>query len=156
MIKDTIDKIGRYKGVIPGWEMFFDSFKIERLLELDEGRYDLEDGQSFFIITHYQTKKFQDTQFEVHRKFIDIQIVLEGVELIYAAPLSRTVTDSQGYDGENDIQFGEASVPDILLLKEGDFVVFYPEDAHNPGCSLGKYPIGVKKAIFKVPVPGVW
>ena len=154
MIKDTIDQIAHYKGVLPGWEMLADNLKIERLRELDDGRYDLEDGQSFFIITHYQTKKFQDTQFEVHRKFIDIQIVLKGVELIYTSPLSRIITDIHGYDREKDIQFGETAVPDILLLKEGDFVVFYPEDGHNPGCSVGKYPVDVKKAIFKIPVYG--
>ncbi|MBL7007143.1 MAG: YhcH/YjgK/YiaL family protein, partial [Spirochaetia bacterium] len=52
----------------------------------------------------------------------------------------------------NDIQFGKTTVPDVLLLKEADFAVFYPEDAHNPGCSVGTHALAVKKAIFKIGV----
>ena len=152
MIKDTLDQIYRYKDVIPKWDMLLDALKIESLRGLDEGRYDLVDGESFFLIACYQTKKIQDTQFEAHRKFIDIQIVLEGVELIYTSPFSRFIADVHGYDKEKDIQFGKTAVPDILLLKEGDFVVFYPEDAHNPGCSVGEQSVDVKKAIFKIPL----
>lgn len=151
MIKDTLDQIHRYKEMIPGWEMVSENINLKKLQELDNGQYHLEDGQSFFIITDYPTKKYKITQFEVHRKFIDIQIVLKGVELIYAAPISRLIADAHGYNIEKDIQFGETSVPDVLLLKEGDFVIFYPEDAHNPGCSVGTHTVDVKKAIFKLP-----
>lgn len=150
MIKDILDQISRYSGIIPKWEMFLELLAIDKLKEMDVGQYDLEDGDSYFMITKYQTRSFHKTQFEFHRKFVDIQIILEGIELIYTAPTSRTIADVHGYDSEKDIQFGEASVPDVLMLKAGDFAVFYPEDAHNPCCSVGKHPINVKKAVFKI------
>ncbi len=151
MIKDTIEELPRYASVIPRWDLIVPQLKLELLADMDVGRYDLEDGVSYFLIAHYQSRTYHENQFEYHRKFIDIQVVLEGIELIYTAPVSRMMPDDAGYDPENDIQFGTTSVPDVLMLKAGDVAVFFPEDAHNPNCSVGKHHLDVKKAIFKVP-----
>ncbi len=51
------------------------------------------------------------------------------------------------YNKKNDITFFK-TIPDIFItLKKGDFVIFFPEDAHSPLC--GNFP--VRKCVFKIP-----
>ena len=39
-----------------------------------------------------------------------------------------------------------------LVLKDGDFAIFFPEDAHKPCCALNNEPSKVKKVVVKVAV----
>ena len=86
-------------------------------------------------------------EFEAHEKFIDLQYVIEGTETIYVGALSRMSAVSRPYNPEKDMTFylGEG---DPITLKEGDFAIFFPEDAHMGAIGEGK----AKKAIVKIPL----
>ena len=86
---------------------------------------------------------------ETHRKYIDIQYVLEGEEYVYIAD-TETLDVNTPYT--DDIIF--YNVPQKytrIKLKTGDYVVLYPQDAHCP-CVACENPSKVKKVVVKVSV----
>ncbi len=112
------------------------------------GKYELEDG-AYFGVDEYFTKEFGLP--EVHRKFIDLQYILEGEEIIYVANIDDC-SDSQGYNCEKDIEFfKKSSNSKELVMKKGDWAVFYPDDAHTPQIILNSSS-KVKKIVVKIPV----
>ena len=113
--------------------------------ELDCGRHDLFDGV-YVNVSQYQTK--EESFFEAHRRYIDIHYIISGEEIVEVADVS-TMSVSKDYDEASDALLGMASGK-RYLLKEGQYMVLLPQEAHMPGISKG-ITRQVKKAVFKVP-----
>lgn len=97
----------------------------------------------------YMPRNHEDCRFETHRKFIDIQYIVSGKELIGLTNVKKT-TVVEPYDTENDIEFEVGTEYTLLKAIPGRFFIFFPEDAHMP-CMKddeGK----VRKIVIKVPV----
>jgi YhcH/YjgK/YiaL family protein len=89
---------------------------------------------------------------EAHRTFLDFHLVAEGMEYMGVAP--RAGLRLCGYDAVHD---GESLAGDLVMvpLREGQFMVVFPQDAHLPGVEgLGSTRV-VKKVVVKIPV-SVW
>lgn len=112
------------------------------------GKYEL-DGGAYFNVDEYFTKEHGLP--EVHRKYIDLQYILEGEEIIYVANIADCA-NSKGYNEENDLEFFE-SFENLseLVMKKGDWAIFYPDDAHIPQIELNES-VKVKKIVVKIPV----
>lgn len=126
----------------------------QNLEELVKGRYSIEGDNVFAIVSEYKAKELKDCQFEFHKKYIDIQVLIEGHELIYVTPLKSidTLTD---YDKNKDIAFGNAvsdAKIDTIIMGTGHTVILYPEDAHLPSIRIDGYDSIVKKMVIKVAV----
>lgn len=120
----------------------------------------IEDGQTIAVdsprisarVQAYETLAPHKVRFEAHRAYIDIQLVLSGREAIYWAPLARVPEVSVPYDHDKDvILFEEPDVAVALTLEAGDYAVFFPTDAHKPGC-VAAQPGHVRKIVMKVAV----
>jgi len=115
-----------------------------------DGRVDI-DGQDVFALVHrYETVKTDVLNFEYHRKYIDIQYIVSGREVIGWIPVER-MTITEAYDTEKDICFGIAPKKEITMvrLQAGQLAVFYPEDGHAPKLAAGS-PSHVVKIVVKV------
>ena len=110
------------------------------------GRYELFDGMAVNI-SQYQTK--EDGLFEAHRKYIDIQHILEGSEAIEVADV-QDLSITQEYDEQTDLVLGIADGKRYILTA-GQTMVLFPEEAHKPGIHAGESG-SVKKAVIKVPL----
>lgn len=118
----------------------------------EDGRHELVDGLYVSIET-YETKYRKDTKFESHEKYIDIQYMISGEELITVAPVSELeVCDP--YNTEKDITFYKnCLLGNEYLLSTGTFLILMPGEGHMPCISLnGKQTI--RKAVIKVPLYG--
>lgn len=105
-----------------------------------------------YIVQTYKTKPAEEKKTEAHRKFIDIQYIVSGRERIYFAP-KNTLSEKTAYNPEKDAEFFFAPERfSYAVLDEGDFAVFYPDDAHRPSCTHGAAPCEVRKVVVKVPV----
>jgi biofilm protein TabA len=112
-------------------------------VELREGLYAMEQA--------YESKVRYDA-FESHRKYIDIQVLVGGAELMEVADISRLPV-SQPFDPERDvIIYGNHTATSVLRMSAGDAAVFRPEDAHMPNLRVGPEPSLVRKVVVKVPV----
>jgi len=113
----------------------------------EPGRYDIDGDDMFVMVNDYNTKHISECRLEGHRKYIDVQYVVNGSELMGYVPLSdQTVTAE--YDDERDIAFFEGD-PLFVRLDKGMFVIFFPEDLHMPGIGDGS---PVRKVVVKMKI----
>ncbi len=103
-----------------------------------------------FLSQSYTTKPDEEKKLEVHRKFIDIQFLAKGEEKIGFGHVSDFAIKVP-YDETKDAEFLEGNPQESLILHANEFAVFFPEDAHKPGCIAGT-PCDVQKIVVKIPV----
>ena len=116
--------------------------------KLTVGKYSIDDD-FYFIVQEYLTRPAEECILESHRKYVDIQWIVKGTEAMDIAN-TTTLVKTQSYDKEKDIIFW--SVPQNMMrtvLKEGAYVVLYPENAHRGCVQIGGSEI-VKKIVGKV------
>lgn len=103
------------------------------------------------IVSEYETKVVNENGYEAHRKFIDIQYVLNGTEKNCFLPIEM-LTETKSYKEDMDAAFYTALLSSQeLSLGNGYFVIYYPQDGHMPGLSLNKI-MRVKKVVIKVEI----
>lgn len=135
MIKDKLNK-----RIIEGLNYLSST----DFVNVEDGRHELTDYMYANIQT-YQTK--EDALFEAHRDYIDIQYIISGEEKIGVTDYSNC-TEAIAYEKEKDIEFlnGEG---EYYPLKEGEYMILYPQDAHKPSISLNNQST-VRKVVVKV------
>ncbi len=115
-----------------------------------EGRIDITDT-CYAIVSAYTTASRDAKEYESHRKYIDVQMLIEGKECIEVAPIG-SLEVTQDYSAEKDVLFyANSRRGDDLLLEPGKPVILLPEDGHMPGLSVSE-PVAVKKVVVKIPV----
>jgi len=113
-----------------------------------DGRHDVDGDNIYIMVSTYTTNPInEDRRFESHKDYIDVQLLLEGKEIIGFAPKSElTVTDPYRPDYE---LYGMVDEFDKVLLTNGKFAIIYPDEPHAPGLAAGE-PNGVRKAVIKI------
>lgn len=116
-----------------------------------DGRYDLGDGV-FANVISYITKEACLTSYETHKKYIDIQYMIYGAEIMMvqsAGELENCI--SVPYNEAKDATLYDSNAGKVSILDPGGSIVLYPNDAHR-GTMLVHHPTPVRKIIVKVPV----
>jgi biofilm protein TabA len=125
----------RIRGIAPG-----EAQKIE----LGEGAFAIEQA--------YDTKPRAEGFFESHRKYIDVQVIVEGEEVMEVVDASAITVD-QPYQEERDlITYRDTTNTSHLRVAAGQATVFFPVDVHMPTLRLGTSAVLVRKTVVKVPV----
>ncbi|MBP5365683.1 MAG: YhcH/YjgK/YiaL family protein [Bacteroidales bacterium] len=110
------------------------------------------DGKNIFAI--YQTnltKPHDKARLEGHRKYADVQYVVDGQEFIGFSPIENIAAEPD-YDEAKDIFFCDSQKKmSQLLVSEGEAVILEPSDLHAPCIMVGE-PKPVKKIVFKVKI----
>ena len=147
MIIDKIENATIYKNLGERIKKSFDYITQTDLKNLASGKYEIDGENIFALISEYKTKPESEGKLEAHRKYIDVQYVIDGEELMGYAPLNGQER-LDPYKEDNDIVFfkGDKS---FTKVSAGMFAVFFPEDVHMPGIASGKSS-SVKKLVIKV------
>lgn len=119
------------------------------LKSLQIGNYVVEEDEIFAQVSEYITKPAKEIKWESHFKFVDIQVIIEGVEQMGFSPLEN-MDILERYDENKDVQF-LTGTGDYLTIRPGRFAMFFPHDAHQPGIALDECS-KVKKLVVKVKV----
>lgn len=149
MILDDFRNLGQYYGICKGLDLIIEQMDSFDFKSMANGRHEIDGDRVFLNLM--QTNLGQGGTWEAHRKYIDLQLVLEQEETIAWAPLNA-IQDFSGYDEQKDILLSadpHKGVP--MLLKAGMFGIYFPEDAHQPGIGAGQG----RKAVFKIKVDEV-
>jgi YhcH/YjgK/YiaL family protein len=144
-----VDKISNYKLYSKINEKFETAFKYiteTDLFNLPDGKYEIDGENLFALVQEYNTKNESDLKPESHFHYIDIQYMISGSENIGIAVLENQKPVI--VDAENDYAFYECATH-LLLLKQGMFAVFFPDDLHMPGIKI-KQSEKVKKLVLKL------
>ncbi len=148
MILDILDNADRYKNLYKGFDLAFDFLTQSDLANMAPGRYEINGKQVYASISLDNGVRKEDTVLEVHRKYIDIQVVLEGCDNMGWSPKAACSQPKGKYDPASDIGFYNDTPNTWLAVRPGFFAIFFPEDAHMPLISDGK----LRKVVVKVAV----
>lgn len=116
--------------------------------ELEPSTIEIDGKQVFAMIQKYNSKPVAQGFWESHRKYIDIQYVVDGVEQMGYANLENLT--SGGYDAEKDLIVHEGS-GSFVVLHPGMFALLFPADGHMPQIAVDA-PRPIRKVVVKVAV----
>lgn len=120
------------------------------LAKLPTGRHDIDGDNLFASVSEYEAEPKGNRRPEAHQKYIDIQYVAWGEEMIGCSLLSSQYEITQDELNEKDVIFyKEVENETELVLKPGGYAIFFPSDVHRPGCISGDK-MQVKKIVVKI------
>jgi biofilm protein TabA len=145
LILDSLDHARRYYVLHPQFARALEYLRDTDLSVIAPGRLDLDGDALYVSIDHVAGKGRHGVRLEAHRRYIDIQVAIEGHEEIGWRPLEACRAPLP-FDENQDIGFFDDPPETWFPLSPGQFAVFFPEDAHAPLAARG----ALKKAIMKV------
>ena len=149
MIIDQFDQMRQYFSLNPGIKKAEEWLKMQNWAVVENGKYAIDGEKVHAIVTTIEPKNLPDTRFEVHRKYIDMHVILEGVETVCYAPLADLISEVD-YDPDRDCHYltGEGQ---LIAIRPGQFWIALPTDAHWPAIKTAQSQ-PVRKVIVKLAV----
>ena len=121
--------------------------------DLPDGNVEIDGTNVYAIVQSYNSNPDLDAlKFEAHRKYIDIQYVISGKELMGWAHIKKMMTTIP-YNETKDALYGVVPPDNVTFVHydAGQAVVLYATDAHSPGLADGDS-VAVKKVVVKIAV----
>lgn len=119
------------------------------LQEKTPGRYELQGDNIFMNVMQFATQSLEQKKAELHREYIDIQVLLSGEERILFG-MTDSARQCEEMHVEDDYQLcSQIADEQAMVLKPGRFVIFMPGEPHKPGCVV-QAPMDIKKVVIKV------
>jgi len=149
MIVDKTDNLKLYSHLGSKFQKAFSFITDPELMLFDNGKYEIDGDNVFALVSEYETKDELDGKLEAHRKYIDLQFLAKGTELIGYAPFNKQELMTE-YNEEKDVAFfkGDKS---FIKMEQGMFAVLFPSELHMPGIK-SSIREGVKKVVIKIKV----
>ncbi|MCR5625841.1 MAG: YhcH/YjgK/YiaL family protein [Lachnospiraceae bacterium] len=147
MIIDKYSLVSNYREMLPHLD---NAVKVLESLGKDPkvGRYEFEGG--YFMIQEGDTVDISEGDYEAHRRYIDVQVILKGSELVAWDDI-EDLKVSKTYDNIKDFEMLSGDVKHVFKIDEGMFWVAFPSDAHKACKDMGEK-THYKKAVVKLPV----
>lgn len=147
MIVDRIERFQQYTRSVPDiYEVMKFAEKVKKE-NIPVGKYPIQNG--FVLVQEGQTRKFEEADFEVHRKYLDIQILVSGTEYVEYADI-KDLTTKVAFDEEKDLELMDGAGCKIQI-KPDMFYVLYPSDGHKP-CCHEEISTNYKKVLAKIKI----
>ena len=146
MIIDNFDKLRQYEGCFSKFKKLFDYILSIDLRTLPEGKHQMPDGLGYIGIDKVMARPKEGACPEAHKNYIDIQIPFNTTDTMGWKSVSDCKTVKIPYNEEKDIMFYSDEVDFYLPVKPGQFIIFFPGDAHTPIIGNGI----IHKAVIKV------
>lgn len=127
-----------------------------RILSLVHGSYDVGYNDIKMNIGKYFTKSENEKFWESHKKYLDVQIMINGTEKVAINDIRDMKVKS--FDEEKDLTILEGNKAFDIVMKTGDVLVFFPNDVHKPELNVsenddsGNIRKIVTKVVFKIEI----
>ena len=146
MILDTLRNKETYYPLCPRFEKAFEWLEQTDIANLEVGRHPIDGDDIFVNVSELELRPRSEAALEIHDAYIDIQIVVGGEEEFGWSRREKLCKPRGEFDKAKDIQFWEDTPETFYSVREGEFTILMPEDAHAPMLGQGR----VKKLIIKV------
>jgi YhcH/YjgK/YiaL family protein len=137
MIQDRLVNAKNYFTVHPAFKKAFEFLMRDDLAMLPAGRYEIDGEKVYGIVALGKAPGRHATMLEAHRKYIDIHFVIAGSDEIGWRPLQECIPGD--FDEGKDCGFLEDAPQEWIVLPQGEFAIFFPDDAHAPLAGSGEY-----------------
>lgn len=147
MIVDNIKNVNLYFGMNERVKKALEFLQASDFDSMEAGKYEIDGDNVFAFVQEYETRLLEDSQWEAHRKYMDIQYVAKGKEQIGYAYINN-LTVKKEYDQKDDYLLlnGDGN---MIMCNEGTFMILDKDDAHMPGVAVDKQQ-PMKKVVIKV------
>ena len=129
------------------WDEAFAFLQSHDLKTLAKGRYSIDTNYVYATVTEDPSKDFDKTSWESHRKYVDLQYVIDGEEKMGVFPVVKAQV-IKPYDENRDVANYVADGP-LFSATPQSFFIFFPTDAHRPNITPGGNNV-VKKIVVKI------
>lgn len=146
MITDSIQNALRYAALHPDFPDAFRLLQIPNFAKLPDGQHETGNPNIRLFIGSEPMRSRDEAKPEAHLKHIDIQVPISGAETYGWIDRGR-LKNGLGYDEKRDIEFFDCEPETWLDINIGEFVLFFPNDAHAPLVGSGQT---IRKAVFKI------
>jgi YhcH/YjgK/YiaL family protein len=148
MVVDKIENRKRYANLNERIGKALEYIAKTNFLPLEAGRYEVDSDDIFALVQEYDTREPDACKLEGHFRYIDIQYMIRGSELMGVTPLTNQAVVEKNETDDYAFYSGD-SLP--IRVDEGMFTIFFPHDLHKPRIKLGEVS-KVKKVVVKVRV----
>ena len=148
MVLASLIESHRYHALHPLLARAFAFLRDTDLNAIEPGIYPVVGEQIFAIVEACAGRTRAEAKLECHRRYIDIQLVLEGVDEMGWKPLAECVEPATEYNAARDIRFFNDAPASWIATPPGAFCLFFPGDAHAPLVSNAP----IHKVVVKIAV----
>jgi YhcH/YjgK/YiaL family protein len=148
MILSTLTNADRYRTLHPLFGRALEYLRNTDLLALSPGMQSVQGEELFAIVENCAGRTRREAKLECHQRYIDIQLVLEGVDEMGWKPLAECAKPIADFDTARDIRFYDDAPSSWIATPAGSFCIFFPDDAHAPLVSDGM----IRKVVMKIAV----
>jgi YhcH/YjgK/YiaL family protein len=124
-------EIGLYTKLNKYFDAAFEAAQKVMVNTPEPGRYDIDGDNCYYMVQRYDAKSPFESQFESHRDYIDIQIMIKGEEIIRFEDM-RKLSLSKEYTPDYEL-FTMNKDYDSVRLTDGELVIIFPGEPHAPG-----------------------
>ena len=127
-----------------------------KILSLVNGSYDVGYNNIKMNLGKYFTKSENEKFWESHKKYLDVQIMINGTEKVAINDIRDMEVKS--FDKKKDLTILEGDKAFDIIMKTGDVLVFFPNDVHKPELNVsenddsGNIRKIVTKVVFKIEI----
>jgi YhcH/YjgK/YiaL family protein len=149
MIFDQIKNAHTYFAISERIKKAFEYLEATNFENLEPGRYDIDGNDIYAIVQQYDTKPITSAKWEAHKKYLDIQFMVNGKEKMGYSHKNKMIVTHE-YNEEKDALYLKGD-GNFLIAEAGYFAIFFPSDVHMP-CIALNLSTPVKKVVVKVRV----
>jgi biofilm protein TabA len=117
---------------------------------LPEGRYKIDGDDVYALVQSYETMPSGQKEWESHRKYMDVQYIFKGSEIIGWAPYGALRPRGPYDESKDALKYLDGPGTELRCLP-GTFVLFLPDDLHKPGCVL-EQACDIRKVVIKIKI----
>ena len=149
MIYDVIKNVGKYRGQSIWLDKAISFLETTDLNSLPIGRTEIEKDKVFVNVMEAEAREEDELKFELHKKYMDIQIDIEGSENIKVGFDVKNIVEV--YKEEIDLEFVDCTEVITCSLGKERFIICMADEPHKPGIATGDNTY-LKKCVVKVAV----
>jgi len=159
MIVDGISAIERYRGLYRGLDELMDWLDQTDWRSLPVGRHAIDGDRVYALVQDARTRTYAQAHYEVHQRYLDLQIDVEGHERMLVTPGETCAFGA--YDEASDKQYVDAAPGNDdqigVTLGNGRFALLVCDEPRMPNLAPDGEPCGsIHKVCFKIRSDEFW
>jgi YhcH/YjgK/YiaL family protein len=150
MIIAGLNSLAPYKAMSKNMQLAIEYLEGIDFDSLEDGKYSVKDNDIYVVVSTYPTRVHNESKYEIHHNYIDIQCLISGEELIFCNEINCMEADGVYNEATDKLNLKDQAGEVSVHLKPGMAAIFYPNDAHKACCMLNGEIRQVRKLLVKV------
>ena len=147
MIFGNKNQLNEFSFIEEKLKQCFEYANTHDLSKFENGCYEIDGKDCFVNIVEYTTTTPEERFWESHKVYLDVHMVFRGSEQI-DLNFVQNMREIEWKESE-DMLLLEGEKNASVILRDGDFLILYPQDAHRTSVAVDAAE-KIKKAVFKV------